>query len=253
MFDVAASSYDAFMGRWSRLLSGPFAEFAGVHDGSRVLDVGAGTGALTAELVTRARSGNVVAVDPSASFVDALRHRFPGLDVRQAPAESLPFPDSTFDAALAQLVVHFMRDAVEGLREMARVVKVDGIVAASVWDYGGRRDPLRHYWAAAREMDPQLVDESGLAGTGEGHLGELLTRAGLAHIQSTALTVELKFPTFDDWWAPFESSVGPAGAHFAALPVPDRVRLREAARRRFGEGPTGMSVSAWAARGVVTR
>src|SRR3954454_2089257 len=136
MFDVAASSYDAFMGRWSRLLSAPFADVASVQPGSRVLDVGAGTGALTAELVGRCGPGNVVAVDPSASFVAALRQRFPALEVIEAGAESLPFPASTFDAALAQLVVHFMREPVAGLAEMARVVKPGGVVVASVWDYG---------------------------------------------------------------------------------------------------------------------
>src|SRR3954453_12399575 len=96
MFDVAASSYDAFMGRWSRLLSAPFADFAGVRDGRRVLDVGAGTGALTAELASRLGAGNVAAGDPSPPFAAALRQRFPGLEVVEAPAESLPFPASSF-------------------------------------------------------------------------------------------------------------------------------------------------------------
>jgi SAM-dependent methyltransferase len=251
MFDVAASSYDAFMGRWSRLLSGPFADFASVRAGWRALDVGAGTGALTAELLGRLGPSDVVAVDPSAPFVAALRQRFPGLDVLEAPAESLPLPASTFDAALAQLVVHFMRDPVAGLAEMARVVKPSGTVAASVWDYGGERDPLRHYWAAAREIDADLVDESGLAGVHEGQLADLFTRAGLSAVESSDLTVELGFATFEDWWAPFESGVGPAGTHFAGLSGAGRDRLRKAARSRFGEGATLLSASAWAARGIV--
>jgi SAM-dependent methyltransferase len=254
MFDVAASSYDAFMGRWSRLLSAPFADFTGVQPGWRVLDVGAGTGALTAELVRRTGSGtaDVVAVDPSAAFVDALRQRFPGLEVLQAPAESLPVPDGSFNAALAQLVVHFMADPVAGVREMARVVTTGGVVAASVWDYGGKRDPLRQYWAAVRELDAAAVDESGLAGVAEGQLAELFERAGLREIESSDLTVELEFASFEDWWAPFEAGVGPAGVHFARLRDPQRGALRNAARRRFGEGPTRMSASAWAARGIVS-
>jgi SAM-dependent methyltransferase len=251
MFDVAASSYDAFMGRWSRLLSAPFTDFAEVEQGSRVVDVGAGTGALTAELVARAGVSSVVAVDPSPSFVRSLRERFDGVPVEQAPAESLPFADSSFDVALAQLVVHFMQDPVAGLREMARVVAPGGVVAASVWDYAGKRDPLRQFWAAARDLDPDLVDESLRAGTAQGHLADLMSRAGLSNVVSTDLTVELEFASFDDWWAPFESSVGPAGIHFANQSAAERARLRDAAHGRFGQGPTRLSASAWAARGVV--
>jgi SAM-dependent methyltransferase len=251
MFDVAASSYDAFMGRWSRLLSGPFADFAGVRAGWRVLDVGAGTGALTAELVARLGSAHVVAVDPSASFAGALHDRFPDLEIREAAAESLPFSASWFDGALAQLVVHFMSDPVAGLTEMARVVKPGGVVATTVWDYGGRRDPLRQFWAAARDLDPDLVDESVRAGAADGQLPNLLGRAGLQRIESADLVVELEFATFQDWWAPFESGVGPAGVHYASLAPAEQARLKDAARHRFGDGPTQMSASAWAARGVV--
>ena len=109
-FEVAADAYDAFMGRWSRLLSSAFADLAGVAAGMRVIDVGYGTGALTDELLRRVDQGAVAALDPSASFVSAMRNRFPAIDIRQGSAERLPFDDGTFDVALAQLVVHFMAD-----------------------------------------------------------------------------------------------------------------------------------------------
>lgn len=113
-FDVAAEAYDHFMGRYSRLLSAQLADFAGVYGGQRVLDVGCGPGALTAELVARLGPAAVAAVDPSEPFVAAARARNPGVDVRRSSAERLPFPKGTFDAALAQLVVHFMTDPVVG-------------------------------------------------------------------------------------------------------------------------------------------
>src|ERR1051325_1127867 len=116
--DVA---YDRFMGRFSRGLAPLFANFAGIEAGQRVLDVGAGTGALTAELL--ARSAEVAAAEPSAPFVDALRERYPGVDARVAAAEQLPWPDESFDAALAQLVVAFMSDPHAGAHEMRRVVR----------------------------------------------------------------------------------------------------------------------------------
>ncbi|MCP9487106.1 MAG: class I SAM-dependent methyltransferase [Gaiellaceae bacterium MAG52_C11] len=134
-FAVAAELYDRFMGRYSVLLSPQLADFAEVRSGQRVLDVGCGPGALTAALVTRLGSAAVAAVDPSEPFVAAARERNPEVEVLRASAEQLPFPDQTFDAALAQLVVHFMSDPVAGLAEMARVTRRDGVVAASVWDH----------------------------------------------------------------------------------------------------------------------
>ena len=114
---------------------------------SGCIDVGCGPGALTAELVARLGAESVAAVDPSAPFVAAVRARYPGVDVHQASAERLPFPDGTFDAALAQLVVHFMADPVAGLAEMARVTRRDGVVAACVWDHAGEHGPLQHLLA----------------------------------------------------------------------------------------------------------
>ena len=122
-FEVAGADYDRFMGRYSRLLAPQLADFAGIAGGQRVLDVGSGPGALTAELVARLGPSAVVAVDPSTAFVAALRERLPDVEAAQASAEALPFGDDAFDAALAQLVVHFMADPVAGLREMARVTR----------------------------------------------------------------------------------------------------------------------------------
>jgi SAM-dependent methyltransferase len=249
-FNVAADAYDAFMGRWSRLLSGQLADFADVRPGQRVLDVGCGTGALTKELVERLGQGQVSAVDPSEPFVAAMHGRFPSLDVRQAPAEELPYPDRAFDAALAQLVVHFMADPVAGLREMARVTRRGGVLAASVWDHAGRRGPLRDFWAAARTIDPDINDESERAGTRHGHLAELLEQAGVQGIESAALTIELLHPTFEDWWRPFEQGVGPAGGFVAGLDPKQRAELRDECRNRLSDGPIVMSAVAWAAKGT---
>jgi len=120
-FDVAADAYDRFMGRYSQQLSPQLAEFTGIRAGQHVLDVGCGPGALTAELVRRVGHELVTAVDPSASFVAAAQARNPGVRVEEAAAEKLPFPNAAFDAALAQLVVHFMSDPIAGLTEMRRV------------------------------------------------------------------------------------------------------------------------------------
>jgi SAM-dependent methyltransferase len=249
-FDVAAEAYDGFMGRYSRLLSAQLADFASVKAGQRVLDVGCGTGALTGELVRRLGPDGVAAVDPSTSFVAACRERNPGVDIRQAQAEQLPFPDSIFDAALAQLVVHFMSDPVAGLADMRRVTRPDGVVAACVWDHAGAQGPLRIFWEAARSLGAVIDDESKRAGTSEGHLAELFEAAGLRQIESTALSVGLHHDTFETWWEPFMNGVGPAGVYLAGLDPEAQTELREDCRRRLPSGPFEITAVAWAARGL---
>jgi SAM-dependent methyltransferase len=249
-FDVAADAYDRFMGRYSLLLSPQLADLAGVREGQHVLDVGCGPGALTSELVKRVGSQGVAAVDPSGPFVAAARARFPGVDVHQASAERLPFPDHAFDAALAQLVVHFMSDPVAGLAEMARVTRRNGVVAACVWDHAGGQGPLSLFWQAARELDPEVDDESQRAGTREGHLAELFEAAGLHEIEATSLEASLEHPSFEEWWEPFTRGVGPAGAFVASLDAERQAELRERCRALLPSGSFVVTARAWATRGL---
>jgi len=246
-FQVAADSYDRFMGRYSTRLAPAFADFAGVDAGTAV-DVGCGPGALTAEFVARLGADHVAAADPSEPFVEAARARFPGVDVRLAPAESLPFEDGAFDAALAQLVFHFMADPRAGVLEMARVTRAGGVVAGCVWDMG--QSPLTPFWAAARDLDASAVGEDRRFGTGEGELERLFTDVGLAAVRGASLAVELEHPTFEDWWEPFMLGVGPAGAFAARLDDDGRAALRDRCRERLGAGPVTVPSRAWAARGL---
>lgn len=238
------------MGRYSVPLAPQLAALADVVVGQRVLDVGCGPGALTAELCRRLGPAAVTAVDPSEPFVAAARERHPEVTVGRASAEQLPFPDRAFDAALAQLVVHFMADPVTGLREMARVTRKQGVVAACVWDHGGGQGPLSLYWDAVRELDRAVEDESELAGAREGHLAELLEAAGLDEIEETHLAVSVEHPTFEDWWEPFTLGVGPAGAYAARLDPERQAGLREGCRERLPAAPFVVTARAWAARGL---
>src|SRR5690349_14383964 len=238
------------MGRWSRALSPQFADFAGVAAGARALDVGCGPGALTGELVARLGADAVTAVDPAEGFVEALRARHPDVTAQRAAAERLPFPDDAFDVALAQLVVHFMADPVAGLREMARVTRPGGGVAACVWDHGGGQGPVTPFWRAVRERDPDADDESDLAGARDGHLAALFAEAGLRDVEDTALAVERRYESFEDWWEPYTLGVGPAGAYVARLGPHDREALRQRCRGQLpGDGPFTLTARAWAARG----
>ncbi len=250
-FDVAADAYDRFMGRYSTQLSAGLADLARVDTGQKVIDVGCGPGALTTELVRRLGADGVAAVDPSESFVEAARARHPGVDVRRSGAERLPYENDTFDAALAQLVVSFMTDAVAGLTEMARVTRPDGAVATSVWDLAGERAPISPFWQVVRELDDRAVDESDMSGARAGHLVELFEAAGLRDIEETELSASVAYESFDEWWTPYTLGVGPAGAYTKTLDATGLAALRERCQSLFPEAPFTLTSVAWAATGRV--
>jgi SAM-dependent methyltransferase len=244
-FDVPGEAYGRFMGRYSEPLADQFAELVGVRPGQRVIDVGCGPGVLTARLADRCGTENVVAVDPSEPFVEAARARLPGVDVRRASAEALPFPDDTFDLSLAQLVVHFMSDPVGGLREMGRVARPGGLVATSVWDHTSGTGPLSPFWSAARDVDPAAPGEAELAGSREGHLADLAEAAGLTEVTSTSLTVRVAFATFEDWWAPYLLGVGTTGDYMTTLDEEHQRAIEQRCRETLPPAPFEQDARAW--------
>lgn len=250
-FDVAAGAYDKFMGRYSQPLARVFADGADPPDGGRVLDVGCGTGALTAVLVERFGEQAVTGIDPSASFVAGTANRFPGADIRQGAAEHLPFADDEFDAALAELVVHFMVDPAAGVGEMVRVTRPGGVVALCVWDFAGGRAPQSTFFRALSSVVPGVDDETGRAGAAAGDLAGLLTAAGCGDVTAGEATVEVTYDTFQDWWLPYTLGVAPAGRQLAALADADRARVRKLCRARTPVAPFTVAATAWTARGVV--
>lgn len=246
-----ADSYARFMGRFSEPLAPLFAGLIDVADGGRVLDVGCGPGVLTAELVERFGPGRVDAIDPSPGFVAAARERLPEVDVREGSAESLPYPDAAYDAAYAQLVVHFMADPVRGLAEMARVTRSGGPVAACVWDHRGGRGPLSAFWAAVSELDRDAATERWSAGSTEGDLERLFGEAGLVAVEGGELSVTISLASFEDWWAPYEEPAGSVGDYLGTRDAAQVQELRELCRSRLPGGPFEMTAWAWTARGVV--
>lgn len=256
-FYVPADAYDRHIGRYGSQLASALLEFAGVEGGMRALDVGCGPGALTAVLVERLGPANVSGADPSRPFAEACRARQPGVEVVVATAESLPFADEAFDAALSQLVVNFMDDPEAGLGEMVRVTRSGGVVASCVWDYGGEMTLLRAFWDAAREIDPErgaAADEGVImAWCGEGELGELWRAAGLRGVRFGPLVVRASYANFDDLWSPLARGAGPSSAFCRSLGEDRQAALRDACRRRLGVGDEAFELSAraWAASGIV--
>jgi SAM-dependent methyltransferase len=253
-FHAPAEAYDRFVGRYGQELARALCAAADVRPPGRALDVGCGPGALTTELVARLGVKRVAAVDPSAPFVDACRRRLPGLRVELAPGERLPFEDDMFDLALAQLVVNFMSDPPAGVREMRRVTRPGGTVAAAVWDYAGEMTLLRRFWDAAVALDPAAADRDEgrcMQFCREAELGALWSMAGLAEVDVMPAVVAADYDDFEDLWAPLECGVGPAGAYAASLLPEGRSALKDELRRRLavGDGPFQLTARAWVVTG----
>ena len=243
-FQASGEAYDAFMGRYSRLLAEPFADAVGVVAGQTVLDVGCGPGALTGVLVDRVGADSVSACDPSVPFVAACAARHPGVDVRLAPAEAIPFDDHSFDIVLSQLVLHFVSDPSQAAGELRRVLRPGGVAGACVWEFGKGMVMLRKFWDAALAVDPGAPDEQGLAFGGPGEIADLLETAGFVGIVESTLTVSTTYTGFEELWAGLLLGIGPAGSYLVSLPEGQRDRVRDRMFAGVGSPPGAFSLDA---------
>jgi len=231
----SGDAYDRYMGRYSRRLAPVFADASKLARGATVIDVGCGPGALTAELVARLGPEHVRAVDPSPPFVAACALRHPGVDVREGRAERLPFDDGSADAALAQLVLHFVSDPDAVAAEFRRVLRPGGVASACVWDFREGMQMLRAFWDAALALDPDAPDEARILRFGaEGEIADLWRGAGFVDVEETTLRVSSEYASFDELWAGFLEGIGPAGAYCTSLAEDARAELRDVLFIRLG-------------------
>jgi SAM-dependent methyltransferase len=227
-------AYDRFMGSFSAVLAPQFANFSGVAEGQRVLDVGCGPGALTAELARRLGPEAVTAVDPSEPFMAAVRQNYPGVLAVVSTAERLPFPDDAFDGALAQLAVRHTQVPEACFAEMLRVTRPGGIVAVCDWkEEGDNASPHGPFWNAARE------------------LGWDAMRQSLDLYEEAVFAASVAYSGFDEWWAVVAEGVGTSAGYAKALDPGSRERLQELCRARLPDGPFMVEAYARAGRGVV--
>jgi SAM-dependent methyltransferase len=240
IFRVDGDAYDNFMGRYSRVLAKQFADFAGVTAGMRVLDVGAGTGALTAELI--ARDASVAAADPSPEFVAALRERFPNIEAEEASAESLPYGDGVFDLALAQLVVAFVSDGPAAIAEMARVAHW---IAVCMWgvtevEMFAAIDRAAEAIGASRATEPRRYRTAQ-------EIHDLLAPYGA--VETAELDVTAGYGDFEEFWQAMDHGVGPAGQWLASLDPGQREQAHGELYRELGspQGPFELNARAFAA------
>ena len=258
--DVWASgdAYEPYIGRWSQLVARDFLAWIGVPHGARWLDVGCGTGALTDVILRDAYPAVVQSVDPSPAYIAFARRRVP--DPRaafmMADARSLPQQAGSVDVVVSGLALNFIPRPEVALAEMARVVRVGGVVAAYVWDYAEGMQLIRRFWDAAVALDPGVssLDEARRFPDCNGTaLEALLRRAGYVAVETRAIDVPTRFRDFDDFWTPFLGGQGPAPGYVMSLSEPRRAELRERLRATLpaaADGSIDLTARAWAVRGT---
>lgn len=254
---AVGDEYEAYVGRWSRPVAEAFLHWLEVPAGGDWLDVGCGTGALTATVLAVAEPAQVVGVDTSEEFLTTARNRIvdPRSSLRAGDAQSLPLPDRRFDAVVSGLALNFVPDPRRAAAEFARVSALGGVAAAYVWDYADGMDMMRYFWDAATALDP------GAAELDEGRrfplcrpepLERLWTDAGLDKVMVQAVEVPTVFADFDDYWRPFLGGQGPAPGYAMSLAEEHRGVLRDLLRVRLPSGQDGsipLTARAWAVRG----
>lgn len=258
---LAGDAYETYMGRWSRPLARAFVEWLNSAPFAHWLDVGCGTGALTAAICDLGEPASVVGCDPSLPFIEHARRQLP--DARAsfvvAGADALPRRNGGYDAIVSGLVLNFIPDAKGAVSAIRERLRPGGGFAAYVWDYAEGMEFLRYFWDEAAAFDP------GAAALDEGRrfplcrppaLASLLGAAGFAQVESHALVIPTDFATFDDYWAPFLRGTGPGPGYVASLDPAGRESLRERLRRRLpaaDDGRIPLRARAWAVRGTASR
>jgi len=253
-----AESLERYVGRWSRLVAREFVAWLQVPPGSRWLDIGCGSGALTETVLAEAGPESIEGVDTSEAFVAyaASRVTDPRASFAVADAQALDRPGAAYDAVASSLVLNFLPDPARGAAEMRRVVRPGGVVAGYVWDYAGEMQLMRRFWDAAAELDPAAADlDEGrrMAGCNPADLEALFAGAGLEEVETRAIDVPTVFADFDDYWSPFEGGQGPAPGYCVSLPPDRRAALRERLRETLptaSDGSISLVARAWAVRGT---
>ncbi len=252
--------YELQMGRWSRRLAPDFVTFAGV-DAGHVLDVGCGTGSLASALARRSGIVSVKGVDFSDAYVRHARSRNADarVDFQVGDACAMPFPDGSFDATLSQLVLQFVPEPERAIREMRRVTKPGGTVAAAVWDSRGGFVAYRIFWDTAAMLDPaadtRRAKGCARAITHPGGLAQAWHAAGLVNVAQDMLTIRMDFSSFADFWKPVEGRDGPFAEYASTLASDAKARLREALQRAYldgaADGERSYAATAWVVKGTV--
>jgi SAM-dependent methyltransferase len=253
-----AEAYERYVGRWSLPVAAELVAWLALPGGLRWLDVGCGTGALSAAIDAGAAPLQVQGIDRSDGFVEYARQRAewattPRFSV--GDALELPVADATFHVAVSGLVVNFLADPRRAMAELCRAVLPGGTVALYVWDYAEGMQLIRCFWDAAVELDAEArtLDEGRRFPLCQPDaLAALFHEAGLNQVETRSIVAPTLFTDFDDYWEPFLGGQGPAPSYVASLAEPACDALRERLRASLPtsvDGSISLCARAYAVRG----
>jgi SAM-dependent methyltransferase len=256
---AAGENYDAFMGRWSRMLAPRFVSWLCIPRATRWLEVGCGTGALTSAICKHADPESVVSCDPAAPFIEYARRQI--CDVRvsfvEAGAGSLPSHPEKYGVVTSLFALNFFPDVDGAICEQRSLTALGGTVSACVWDYAQGMGFLRHFWDAAVSEDIRAreLDEGGRfpVCTPEALL-RLFDKSGLSSVRCDPIEIATEFSSFDEFWRPFLGGTGPAPSYVSTLDIERRKALEEKLKRTLptrADGTIVLTARAWAVRGTV--
>lgn len=252
---AAGEPYERYVGRWSRQVAKGFLAWLDRPAALRWLDVGCGTGALTATVLNTAAPAEVTGVDPSDGFLATARATVGNATFVVGDARDLPFPDNRFDSVVSGLALNFVAEPARAAAEFARVTTLDGTAAAYVWDYAEGMRMMRLFWDAAAAVDPDnsdLDEGTRFAICHPGDLTNLWEAAGLHDVEATGIEIPTVFHDTDDYWQPFLGGQGAAPGYYASLPLDKQTELKNAVFERLpieDDGSIRLTARAWAVRG----
>jgi SAM-dependent methyltransferase len=235
-----AGAYERYMGKWSQFVGDTFLKWLAPTAGLRWLDVGCGNGAFTEILVERCAPGSVHGIDPSEQQLLYARARasLRGAQFQQADAMALPFPDDHFDAAVMPLVIFFVPDPPRGVAEMARVVSPGGTISAYAWDMDGGGFPYELVRSEMRALGLEVPTPPSPDASRLDALAQLWAGAGLAAVETRAITVHRTFADFDDYWQTVLG--GPSvGGKLSAMPPATLAHLKSRLGERLSKDTSG--------------
>jgi SAM-dependent methyltransferase len=251
--------YEAYVGRWSRLVARAFLAWLGAPERLTWVDIGCGTGALTQAILAGAAPWHVIGVEPSDDYLAAARagNRDGRAEFRRGAAQAVPVAPRSVDVAVSGLVLNFVPNPEAALADMRRILRPGATAALYVWDYAEGMQMMRRFWDAAVALDPAAAELD------EGRrfplcaplpLQGLFAAAAFRDIVVAPLEVPTVFRDFDDYWTPFLGGQAPAPGYCVALDEARREALRERLRATLPAEPDGtirLTARAWAVRGRV--
>lgn len=253
----STDTYEQYMGRWSRKVAPLFLEWLNPKDGQTWIDIGCGTGELTALIADKYSPAQLTGIDPSEGYINFAKERIKSANLEVGNALEIELPDNSIDMAVSGLVLNFVPDQPKAISEMARIVRPDGSVALYVWDYAGHMQIMRYFFDIARQFDANSAEyDDGIKAPicRPKPLKQAFENAGMIEVETTAIDIPTPFQNFDDYWAPFMAGTGSAPKYCASLSKDIQNKIRDAVSAKLPTGPDGeilLAARAWAVRGKV--